>query len=245
MKTTNHQVTHRAIFLVIFLFFLANPLEIFAQDGLSPGSYRIEYGGIYKLLYNETNRLLESRWRDQQGEQYLNGYIDFFEFERRHRDISDHLEDWKYGHPWWTRSWQDSLEIDGAPPNRSILIRRGTTVKIIETPFFTVYNSFEFRWRKLSATIDFKSSQPITLSVDDDIPPIELGWKFEFSPQIRVSTVHILAMDFSKTFSVVGVNINAIHTVKNKEIVEVRLFVWYLPHEHDVFIGASLRLLRW
>jgi len=244
MKTANHQVTPRAIFLMIFLFFLTNSPGIFAQDYLSPGSYRIEYGGIYKMLYSETNRLLQSRWRDQIGEQYLSGNIDFFEFASQHREITAHLEDWEFGPPWWTRSWQESL-VNGSPPNRSILIKRGTTIKVIETPLFTVYNSFEFRWRKLSAAIDFKSSQPITLSVDDDIPPIELGWKFEFSPQIRVSTVHILAMDFSRTFSVLGVEINAIHTVRNKEIVEVRLFVWYLPHEHDVFIGASLQLLRW
>jgi len=245
MKQTNCQAARRVFILMIFLFFLVNPSEIFAQDYLSPGSYRIEYGGIYKLLYNETNRLLESRWRDQQGEQYLAGNIDFFEFASRHRAISDHLRDWEHGPPWWTRSWQESLAVNGAPPNRSILIKRGTTTKFIQTPLFTVYNSFEFRWRKLSASIDFKSAQPITLSVDDDIPPIELGWKLEFSPQIKVSTVHILAMDFSRTFSVIGVNINAIHTVKNKEIVEVRLFVWYLAHEHDVFIGASLKLLRW
>ena len=246
MKKGNCQVARRVFFLVIFLFFVTNSPEIFAQD-LINGSYRIEYGGIYKLMYNETNRILESRWRDAQDLDYLGDKISFGELVKRQRDISAHLTDWRDGPPWYTRRWWHSLEEHngGAPPNKSIIVRRGTTTKMIQTPLFTVYNSFEFRWRKLSASIDFKAAQTITLSVDDDAPPIELGWKLEFSPQIKVSTVHVLAYDFSRTFSILGVNINAIHTVRGKKIVEVRLFVWYLAHRHDVFIGVSLRLIRW
>lgn len=210
---------------------------------LIPGTYHVEYGGLYKIAVNETNRLLEGHWRDQQEALLQFGEIDYTLFLKRQNRISEILHDWRFGPPWWLRHWWHSFTPErGGAPIEKTLIQIGKNYKLIDTPFFSFSNSFDFRWKSVQAAIDFSSDQPITVGVGD-VPTPKLGWKLRFSPEFSFSASSIWKNP-TEAIRRIGLNIGGVHSVGGIQIVAIDVQFWYLPPE-DAFFGLQLTLLQW
>lgn len=229
----------RLVLLLILLF--ASPTW---ADELIPGSYRIEYGGLYKVAADESVRFLQNRWRDQEFQLWRNEVISFGMLTRRNIRMVEHLNDWRYGPPWWTREWWHSLETHkgGAPPNRSIIIKKGSDFSLIDTPIFSISNSFSLRWKSLQATVDFKSKRPIMFSVGS-VPAPRFGWKFKVAPEFKFSTIKIFS-DPMRGIRRVGFRLVATHWIR-KPIVSIEVRAWYSPLKRRGFIGVRFILLQW
>lgn len=229
-------------FVLLLVFLLTNP--VWANE-LIPGSYKIEYGGLYKIAADESSRFLENRWRDQEFERWQDGGIDFLELTRRNMEMTAHLNDWRYGPPWWTRHWWDSFESHkgGAPPNRSLVVKLGSNFEIINTPLFTVSNSFGFRWKALEASIDFKAKKAISIGIGE-VPTPSLGWKFKASPEFKFSTMRVFDRP-SKSVRRVGFRFILTHWVQRKPMVAIEVRAWYSPLRNEAFFGVQVSLLQW
>lgn len=226
------------LFILIFMQFT------WAEE-LSPGSYRIEYGGLYKLAADESFRVLENRWRDQEFHLWEQGQIEFGELTRRNIWMSNHLNDWRHGPPWWTRSWWQSFEIHkgGAPPNNSIVVRKGSNFKLIDTPLFSISNSFAFRWKAFQASIDFKAEKALAIGIGD-IPDPGLGWKFKVSPEFKFSTMRVFDKP-QKSVRRIGLVFTMTHWVRRKPLLAIEVVTWYSSIKNEGFLGIQFTLLQW
>jgi len=230
------------IFILAFILLFSS--NVYA-DELIPGSYTLEYGGIYKIIARESNRFLESQWRDQELARFTEGESDFLEFSRRQRQISEYLNDWRHGPPWWTRRWWHSFEEKngGAKPNQSIVVRRGNTYKIIDTPLFSLNNSFELKWKTFEAAIDFQKKQPITIGIGSVKSP-RVGWKLGFSPIVDLSSRRALIQP-TRAINRLGITLGAIYYTNGMEILSVNVQTWYSFARNRTFVEIQLTLLRW
>jgi len=211
---------------------------------LIPGSYRIKYGGLYKIAAEESSRWLENQWADQELLLYENGAFDFNVFLRRNTIINSYLIDWADGPPWYTRMWWDSFEEKngGAPLNKSIVVRWGSDFKIVDTPIFSISNSFAFNWKTLEASVDFKAANPITFGIGN-VPAPRYGWKFKFSPEFKFSPAELVSRP-SKAIRRVGAKLIMTHWIR-KPIVAIEIVTWYTPIKSRTFVGVNLVLLQW
>lgn len=229
-------------FVIFLVLLLTNPTW---GDELIPGSYKIEYGGLYKIAADESYRMLENRWRDQEFHLWEEGAISFSELTRRNIKMSDRLNDWRYGPPWWTRTWWHSLETNkgGAPKNNSIVVRKGSNYVLIDTPLFTVSNSFSFKWKALQASVDFKAQEPVVIGIGE-VPTPSLGWKFKASPEFSFSTMRVFDKP-KRSIRRAGFRFIMTHWVRRKPILAIEIKAWYNPIRHQAFIGIQFTLLQW
>lgn len=211
---------------------------------LTPGSYRIEYGGLYKLAADESRRFVSSEWAEQEFFLYNKGMLTWGELTQRSIEMTGFADDWRNGPPWWTRNWWDSLEPHrgGAPPNGSILVKVGSQYELIDTAFFTLTNSLNFKWKSVEASVDFKSERPISLNVGD-VPTPSLGWKFKVSPEISFSPMRVFSSP-TEAIRRLGLRLIATHYV-DLPLVSVEINTWYDFNENRAFIGVLFTLLRW
>lgn len=230
---------------LIFLFNSNAYADGFIPDELTPGSYTLEYGGLYKIIVREANRFFEGQWRDQELLRWQEGEIDFLEFTRRQEKISEFLTDWRHGPPWWTRHWWESFppEKGGAPPNHSILVRKGETYSLLDTAFFTLSNSMDFKWKSLEASIDFSKERTITVGMGNVEPP-RLGWKLRFSPILDISS-GMLLRNPTKAIRRIGLSIGALHIVRDVQILQADIRVWYNHTDNETLVAGFITLLRW
>lgn len=230
------------MYKLLFLLLLLMTPVVNAQE-LSPGSYTVKYGGIYKAMTSETHRFFESQWKGQEEEAYLSGEISFGTYARRQRRIDSFLEDWKYGPPWWTRSWWQSLPPNkgGAPLNHSIRICYGRTYKIIDTPLFSFSNSLSFKWKHLEATVDFDAKRPIIFGRSE---PPKTGWQFKLSPDISISTKELWKQSVG-VVRTIGFFVSMIRTVKTIPVLSVALAVQYRPLRGSISCEVQIRMLQW
>ena len=227
----------------MFLFLL---IFISSANGqhLIPGSYRIEYGGIYKLISGEANRFYESTWRDQERQRYLEGEINFLEFIRRQNKITEFVRDYSNGEPWHKRRWWESFppEKGGAPLNGSIVLTYGRTDNLINTPIFTFNNAMELRWKKFEVAIDLEKEQSITLGRQLESP--KTGWKLDFSPIFDFSPGRLFSRP-AEAINRIGFSIGGVHTVNTERIATVDLQVWHSLADNETRVGIFLAIARW
>jgi hypothetical protein len=230
-------------FVILLLLFLFNLSPANAQD-LIPGSYTYEYGGLYKIAADESSRFLVNRWSEQERLWHNHGAITFGDFLKRRQSMFVHLDDWRDGPPWWTRDWFHSLEEKngGAPPNKSITVKYGSSFKIIDTPLFSVSNSFSFSWKSFQAAVDFKSSTPIMFGMGS-IPAPKFGWKFRVAPEFKFSAFKIFNNPM-RSVRRIGFRFIATHWIR-KPIVSIEIQVWHNPIRKRGFVGVQLVLLQW
>jgi hypothetical protein len=231
----------RAIFVILMVFFATN---VNAQEELIPGSYTIQYGGLYKIAADESSRFISNEWRDQERLWYKSGAIEFGDFLRRQRRMAAHLNNWRDGPPWWTRSWWHSFEEKdgGAPPNKSIIVKRGSTYRLVNTPLFSISNSFKFSWKSFQGAVDYKAKSSIIFGIGNVRTPTH-GWKFRFSPEFKFSTSKIFDGP-SKIIRRLGARFTAIYLIK-KPIVSIEVRAWYNPIRRRSFVSVQLTLLQW
>ena len=222
-------------FIVVLLSSLAYPIQ------LSPGSYTVKYGGLYKIGVSESNRFFENQWRNQQEEIYLSGEISFGSYSRYQQDMNDFLSDWQYGPPWWTRDWWESMPTykGGAPPNHSIQVSYGSIFNIIDNPIFSLSNSFDVRWKHLEASIDLESNDLVTLG---SATP-NTGWKFKLHPDISISS-----RSFRENRNIirsVGLVLSIVHFVNAVKISSIGVMATYRTERRAVDFEMQFKLLQW
>ena len=232
------------MYKLVLIFILLLSSSTLSQDYLSPGSYTIEYGGLYKMAASETNKFFSNRWREQQEELYEGGVTTFGDFSREQRSINNFMQDWRFGSPWWTRSWWDSLTIKngGAVANHSIRIRHGKTFPVFETPVFTIFNSFEFKWKSIKASVDFDADRAFAFG-EASMPP-RAGWQFQVEPAVSIASRALLG-DIVRSIKSVGVVVSAIHTVRSIPIVSIAMTAYYESTENAFVFGVEMRFLQW
>lgn len=231
----------RIILVILMCLFTTN---VNGQEELIPGSYTIQYGGLYKIAAEESSRFIENRWRDQEFLWYKSGAIEFGDFLKRQRRMANRLNNWKDGPPWWTRAWWHSFEEKdgGAPLNKSIAVRYGSSYKLVNTPLFSISNSFKFVWKSFQGAVDYKAERSIIFSIGN-VPTPKHGWKFKFSPEFKFSTSTMFDRP-SRVIRRLGVKLTAIFLSK-KPIVSIEVRAWYNPVRRRGFVSIQLALLQW
>ena len=237
---------HRPVsLLVVFLLFVLFPTATFAQDNLIPGSYRMEYGGIYKVIVDQSNRFLKSHWFDQEEILYDEGIISYETLVRRNRRISEHLTDWKHGTPWYYRRWWESFpEKKGGAPERPIVIRKGRTYIIADLGIIYLTNAFDLKWRGIEVAVDFHKKSSITLGVGEQLARPHSGWKFKFYPNAKVSSSDLLT-DPLRSINRVFLNVSGVYTSRNVDLFAIVFNTWYEFKERSWNFGIQVALLQW
>lgn len=231
----------RLIFLLILLLI---PSLASAQD-LTPGSYRIEYGGIYKLLVDKSTSLFKAAWLDQNELLFESGQMTYCEMIRSNRDIKLSISEWRNGMPWYHRRWWDSFPEDkGGAPEKPTVFYKGKTRIIADLGLFYFTNELGLKWRGVELAVDFKSRSPITVGVGGHVEAPRSGWKFRAYPNILISTKELFSNPL-KTVRRVDLSIGGLHTVRGRDIVEAVFQIWHDLEESSWFFGAQIQLLRW
>jgi hypothetical protein len=243
MKKNNHRMS--LFLLVVFLFFLFFPSPSFAQSDLIPGSYRMEYGGIYKIIVGQSNKFLASRWFDQDEELYDEGIISYSQLVRRNRRVAGHIADWKNGPPWYYRRWWQSLEEkNGGAPETPQIIRKGRTYILVDLGIIYLTNAGEIKWRGLELAVDFNKKSSITLGVGERLIQPRSGWKFRFYPNAKISTRELIKDPF-KSINRTYLNVSGVYSAFGRDMFAIIFNTWYDFELHSWNFGIELRLLRW
>lgn len=240
--TISHQVMTYLVSLMALLFGLSDCAH--AQESI-PGSYRIEYGGIYKVFMDQARATLRTNWIDYEESIYLNGYSNFETFMRKRNQINIIVDEWKNGLPWYYRNWWHSLsEKRGGAPQDPLVIERGHTKILIDLGVVYITNAFQVKWRGLELTIDFEKQSSITFDIGREATEIKSGWKFKFHPELKVNMRRLLKEPLN-CIRRVGLNIGGVHTVRGRDIVAIFAFIWRNFEERDTYFGIQLKLLQW
>lgn len=228
----------RGLICLAWLFFAQITL---AQD-LVPGTYRIEYGGVYKIIARESSRFFENQWKEQGELEYLVGNDSFSHYYRRLSWINDHLYDWEHGSPWYLRCWHHSMEEENGGARRiPIRINYGTTYDIWRTPLFTIDNSFNIKWTKVEARLDLRGPLEVSLG---DIPPPSLGFKFNLSPELKFSSRRLLSAPH-RAIERVGLTLTCTYYYRRKPTVGVYLQGLWRPNTSEAYLGLQVAMLQW
>jgi len=177
--------------VLIFLIALIFPLPACADFASHvtfqkhpPGSVRIKYGGVRSPIYNGAHKYLKDLWEDNYLERYEYGQIDYFELNKNLQTINDEMQDNKNGGKWWERKWRCSLNAKlGGAPKYPIVTHIGQTTIILNTPIFSLSNSFKFEFKEFKATIDCKADDPFGFGANYNFSGY--GWEFKISPKIK------------------------------------------------------------
>lgn len=233
---------------LVILFLYAQPgwaQSIFAPDKLAPGSYRVEYGGLYKIAENYIIKLFEDAWRDQQVLLYNSGQISPSEFNKSQEDVYSYYGN-HHGPPWWTRQWWQSMMPGkkGSPPNGSILVQRGSTFLLINTPLFSLSNSFDFRWKGLEAAFDFTSNDVFSIGIEGAVKKPKFGLKLDVSPTIAISSPKEFS-DVKKILNRIGLTIEGVIIENEIPMVSIDARTWYRPRDNDLSFVIEMSLIQW
>ena len=135
--------------LIILLCFMTTTVCAQDLDGINtyetiPGSYRMEYGGVYKIIVKQTSNFLENHWLERQELHYNNGYFNYPELLSRQTEISLTISEWRNGLPWYYRHWWHSLPEDkGGVSKIPRVIRKGKTIIILDLGIIDVTTAGE------------------------------------------------------------------------------------------------------
>jgi hypothetical protein len=235
---------------MVFLFFLGNPSSCLAQDFLFeeddiPGSYRIEYGGLYKIIVGQTSSLLKARWLDQEEIRFQYGEISYPELNRRQGRIRLTLDEWRYGTPWYYRHWWHSLpEEKGGAPKVPKIIHKGKTIVFLDLGLIYFTTAGEVKWRGLEMSVDFDKKSSITLGVGRQVGKPRSGWKFKVYPNVRISTGRLFTKPLG-SIRRVDINIGGVHSIRGRDLIAVIFNTWYNFEHRGWFFGLQLKLMQW
>jgi len=139
-----------------------------------PGSLKIKYTGIKKIVIDEARDFLEDEWRSDADTFFNGGQISLSQHRTSMRRLSFIKFQYGINGNWWTRAWFHSLPINkgGAPPLQRVTI--GRTGDIINLGIGRVNENFRFKFKEYSANISNK-------------------WSFRFRPQITGNTTDIIS----------------------------------------------------
>jgi len=241
-RKTRHKILH--LVLAAFLFFVFLPTKSFAQEDI-PGSYHIEYGGLYKVAYDSVSRFLRARWLDQEELQYSVGNSAYIDFIKNRRRIDDFLTEWEHGTPWYYRRWWHSLqEKNGGALKNPTKIYIGKTRTLIDLGIIYLTNTGEVKWRGLEIAIDFEEESSITLGVGKELNKPTSGWKFKFYPNMAISTFKLFNKP-TETIRRVDIYIGGQHTIRRVDMTSFLLSISYDIEKNGWFFGFQLKLLQW
>jgi len=210
-----------------------------------PGSYRIEYGGPYKIVVGYTSALLEARWLDCADLLYQNDDIAYHDLLRREQDIKLTIREWEHGTPWYYRDWWHSLpEKSGGVPKHQKTVFKGKTKMFLDLGLVYFTTAAEARWRGVEMSIDFNKTSPITLGVGRRLNSPSSGWKFRFYPGLKISTSKLITQPL-KSIRRADINVGGMYFIRGVDILALVLNVWYSLEQHDWLIGIQIKLVRW
>lgn len=205
-----------------------------------PGSYRIEFGGIWDIAHEEGMRYIERSWRDLEWLRFKEGAITFEEMSHRQNNITLSMSEWSGGEPWWYRHWWHSRkEEDGGAPQEPVILAYGNTFKIIDNDLFSLTNSGDFELKGFEAAF---SSEDISYGVRVTQP--RTGWKVRLKPDIAFSSSQFL-LDPTRAIRRLGARLTATHSVHGVDIVAINIRARWRFSRHDGIIEIQLSFLQW
>lgn len=173
-------MAHMRLAIIIFVILLTTsncegfePKHV-TYNYYSPGSLRVRYTGIKRVILDEVRDFLENEWSSNAAILFNSGDISLSQFRLSMLQLSwTHQQYGMNGH-WWERPWYESRLPDknGAPKPQSYTI--GRTGDIINIGFIRVNENFRFKLKQYRKNLSRR-------------------WKFKFKPRITFNTNDIVS----------------------------------------------------
>jgi hypothetical protein len=210
------------LIIVLLILFTAELCQAFDIEPVlynyyEPGSLKIKYTGLRRLIIDESVDFLSNEFIDNYEEQLINGKISFYNYKENILRLNSGIEHNGLNGYWWQRSWYKSrsTKFGGAPA--TINFTQGRTSDIIDLGIAKVNENFKFKLKEYETDITDR-------------------WGFKFIPQITSSTAEIITkasasvlFEYSlRGIKILTITIEAGYKVKIKEFIEFRIEIFNL-----------------
>jgi len=212
----------RLAIIILVILLTTSSCEAFEPEHVtygyhSPGSLKIKYTGIKRVIIDEVKDLLEDEWRSDAAILFNSGDISLSQFRFSMLQLIWTRQQYGMNGYWWDRPWYDSRLPDKGGANRPQIYIVGRTGDIIDLGFARVNENFKFKLKEYS--------KDLTRS-----------WKFRFKPRITFNTNDIVSaatISFSLQYSRLGVRrfrftIQTGYKKRLNEFVEFRIEMFNL-----------------
>ena len=111
----------------------------------------------------------------------------------------------------------------------------------MDTPLFSLTNSFDIKWKTLEATVDFDAKHPIIFGATK---PPDTGWQLRISPDVSISSRGLFNR-FKGVVKAVGALISVVQINKGIRTASIAVRASYRPIRDAIVVEIELRLLQW
>jgi len=164
------------IFLLLFTALPCRALELESVlfNYKAPGSVKIKYTGLKRVIIDEIREVLEDEWKRDANLLFRTGDISFSQYRASMLRLSSVKKQYGLNGNWWTRGWYHSLmpKNNGAPYTKKYTV--GRMGDIIDLGIAKVNENFRFKFKEYSTDISNR-------------------WHFRFKPQVTGNTKNIIS----------------------------------------------------
>jgi len=150
-----------------------------------PGSLRIKYTGIRKVIIDEIRDFFEDEWRSDAEQLFNGGQISLSQYRLSMNQLRWTRQQYGINGLWWERPWYLNLPPDkgGAPLTRNYTV--GRTGDIIDLGIAKINENFKFKFKEYSTDITnewhFRFKPQVTGNTNDIISTATASFVFEYS----------------------------------------------------------------
>ena len=169
----------RTFIILVLILLIASPCEALEPATVifnynAPGTIKLKYTGIKRVILDEARDLLENEWKRDANLLFKTGSISISQYKLSLQQLRFVKGQYGLNDNWWTRRWYESFTIQngGAPRRQTYIV--GRVGDIINLGIAKVDENFRFKFKEYDTDITNE-------------------WHFKFKPRLVGDTKYIIS----------------------------------------------------